>query len=1101
MDPAFFGGRNFDTLSMPQDIDLTSTGPQQTRKPNYTSPSGGASVQHYSPQALLNPKAAASAKSKKPESEPVQEDYHGTSRMIENLHNVAERDDAPTRKRKAPAANDGEESDEERKKTKMGSVHIGSGGTISTHLKDERKQMATEGNANTIDLTNDDGDDDLLVVKDTGNEEICLGLLHCSANVDLVPTVSAKASGFIGRDHWPRTKIEYKRPTLLNNVIELWDRSQKKFGRLEPRVAAALTPLLDGAQVNKIRLKMFLADRKKKQGEMAGQRVSESLKVDVFMYSPRRKADQIGRFLSTKQLFLARPLTNPGTEIFNPHDQLPNYGPKPGASVRPQSSTTYHVQRTVEEMRTEASAMFDNLAKAETLPEMAANEAIITSDLMPHQKQALHFLMEHERSDYEDQESPQHSLWKFAPKPNGRSAWYNVITGHEVMEKPQPIQGGILADVMGLGKTLSILALIAETREASRRFRREEPSSLDGDIERNAKGTLIVCPKSVLSNWQEQIKIHTAQGEVKVYTYHGTNRMQDVYELSKCDIVLTSYDTAGAEFRDGVQKKRALRSINWFRIVLDEAHTIRNQTTSISKACCALLAQRRWAVTGTPVQNNLYDLGALIKFLRLPPFENQSIWSQYIMAPFKTGDVDVIQKLQVLVGSITLRRLKSTVGLPDRTEHRERLTFSPAEALLYKQFATKSRSQFHNITQGGNALRGKAYAHVLKSLSRLRSICAHGREMLSEEDMKEIEGDDPNNAIVLDIGDEPDFTQEDEFVTDKQAYDTFSTMRDSEVDSCESCRRKLGEHDEVQVNGAIDTTGDGDSDSYDASSDDEGNSGVDSGIEPAKHAHDLLGFLTPCFHLICTKCESRHRQDAKATMTTDEHYQCPYCDQYMRFGMFPLRRSALKRHAEQKKDAATGPKEARWDETSYSGPHTKVQALLSDLQNSAKESAKLPEGEPPIRSVVFSGWTAYLDLIEYALTKHDIGFARIDGSMSVKQRSQNLRLFNEFPEITVLLVSIKAGGQGLNFTSANKVYVMEPQFNPGVEQQAVDRVHRIGQTREVEIKHYIMNDSVEEGILKLQEKKEALARMATEKKRTKGEEAKERMQQLRELFK
>ena len=78
---------------------------------------------------------------------------------------------------------------------------------------------------------------------------------------------------------------------------------------------------------------------------------------------------------------------------------------------------------------------------------------------------------------------------------------------------------------------------------------------------------------------------------------------------------------------------------------------------------------------------------------------------------------------------------------------------------------------------------------------------------------------------------------------------------------------------------------------------------------------------------------------------------------------------------------------------------------------------------------------------------------------------------------------------------------MEPQFNPGVEQQAVDRVHRLGQTRAVFIKHYIMNDSVEEGILKLQRKKEALAQISMDKKKSKQEENKARMDDLRELFK
>jgi SNF2 family DNA or RNA helicase len=194
-------------------------------------------------------------------------------------------------------------------------------------------------------------------------------------------------------------------------------------------------------------------------------------------------------------------------------------------------------------------------------------------------------------------------------------------------------------------------------------------------------------------------------------------------------------------------------------------------------------------------------------------------------------------------------------------------------------------------------------------------------------------------------------------------------------------------------------------------------------------------------------------------------------------------------------------KQAKWNEATYSGPHTKVKALLAGLRQSTEESALLPSDEPPIRSVVFSGWTQYLDLIEHALEQHNIKYVRLDGSMSIKARSHVLTEFKTDPDITVLLVSIKAGGQGLNFTAASRVYMMEPQYNPGVELQAIDRVHRIGQERKVEVVHYIMTDSVEEKILDLQERKMELAKMTVEKNLSKAEEAKQKIEYLRDLFK
>jgi SNF2 family DNA or RNA helicase len=260
-----------------------------------------------------------------------------------------------------------------------------------------------------------------------------------------------------------------------------------------------------------------------------------------------------------------------------------------------------------------------------------------------------------------------------------------------------------------------------------------------------------------------------------------------------------------------------------------------------------------------------------------------------------------------------------------------------------------------------------------------------------------------------------------------------------------------------------------------------------------------MGYLTPCYHLICSDCKDVHIQNLTPRLTQDHYHNCTYCEQYVRFGLFELRRSGLKAMLDARNKAKG--KQAKWDDSTYTGPHTKVKALLEDLKKTAAESASLPADEPPIRSVIFSGWTSYIDLIEHALDENDFRFVRLDGSMSLKARSSVLNAFQSDPDITILLVSIKAGGQGLNFTAASKVYMMEPQFNPGVELQAIDRVHRLGQNRDVDIVHYIMNDSVEVKILNLQKKKIALAEMSMEKKLSKAEEAKKRIEELHDLFK
>lgn len=1022
----------------------------------------------------------------------------GLGSMIERYHNVTNREDTPQKKRKSQIIDEDDIEDENRKKAKSPFTGSGGDGTIGQHLKSERENAAAESGPNTaaIDLTNEeDDDDDVVFIGETGpdsNQEVCLGRLFCNAKVFKVPRVPKYQMAKVGKDVWPQARINVRRMGTSNNVIELFDRPSDgsnmgiRFGNMEITMAKALCPLMDGRHINGLRWKVFLDAFPRHPGEFPGGNISRSLKLSVFLYSPRRTADGIGKHLSQAGAFLnSAENMERSVEYYNPQ-QPKNYTPNSlQKRIRPQGSSqlTYGVTRTQEEMIRETTSMFDQLTKSDNLPEKEANSNIIKTPLLPHQKQALHFLSQHERANSEIEEDESNfSLWKSKQDKQGQ-VWYNVITNHTAKTKPE-CRGGILADVMGLGKTLSILALAADTVNEAKTFGQEDSPEDSDSVQRNSKATLIICPKSVMSNWTEQIKLHTKPNKINVYSYHGTQRTQDLDELAGYDIVLATYQTASAELGDKTGKRSALSSIQWFRVVLDEAHTIRNPATGVFKACCALSAQRRWAVTGTPVQNRLDDLGALIKFLKVEPFDDGTNWAKHIIAPFKNANEHVYQHLRFLVDSITLRRQKDNIGLTDRIEKRERLDFTNEEYAIYSQFALQSRMNLGVMAGTSNRLRGKAYAHVLKALGRMRAICAHGREMLSEDDLKELEGLTAGTAI--DLGDEPTDEPDDTFVSEKHAYDTLNMMIESDTNICTGCDARIGEE----------KMGDEDPDIEDLSPPD---TELDS--SDREYEDDTLGYLTPCYHLICTKCKDHHLAQTQDILTADHYHRCIYCDQYVRRGLFGLTRVGLMQHLEARKKNLKRSPHAKWDESTYSGPSTKVKALLDDLNKSAIETQALPINEPPIRSVVFSGWTTYLDLIEHALEEHSINSVRLDGTMSIKARTRVLQTFSSDPTVTVLLVSIKAGGQGLNFTAANKVYMMEPQWNPGVEQQAIDRVHRLGQKRDVRITHYVMAKSVEEGIVQLQAKKEKLAKMSLEKKISRGEEAAKRMAELRELLK
>ena len=157
-------------------------------------------------------------------------------------------------------------------------------------------------------------------------------------------------------------------------------------------------------------------------------------------------------------------------------------------------------------------------------------------------------------------------------------------------------------------------------------------------------------------------------------------------------------------------------------------------------------------------------------------------------------------------------------------------------------------------------------------------------------------------------------------------------------------------------------------------------------------------------------------------------------------------------------------------------------ALLKDPEDYGKDSIKLQELSKHItektgnhKVLVFSQFLGMLAMVRDALEHHNIGYAYLDGSISPKKRQAAIKHFQEEKDCRVFLISLKAGGFGLNLTAADYVYLMDPWWNPAVEQQAIDRVHRIGQKNNVFAYKMICKNTVEEKILQLQNKKRSLA--------------------------
>ena len=772
--------------------------------------------------------------------------------------------------------------------------------------------------------------------------------------------------------------------------------------------------------------------------------------------------------------------------------------------------------RTMEEIRSEVLNVFDSMASSEELPEMDPAATVLTP-MLRHQKQALYFMTHREKPLAEQVDTKLvSSIWQVKPTLGNQAMYYNVITSQTETSPPSESLGGILADMMGLGKTLSILSLVASTKElavsweqqspaqpkaperkkkpgAPHNFDAPVPQTLDlTRLRKNGKATLLVCPLSTVANWEEQIKQHLEPGSLSYHIYHGQNRIKNVNELALYDLVITTYGSVSSELTARSKGKAGpypLEEVGWFRVVLDEAHMIREPTTLQFKAICRLQASRRWAVTGTPVQNRLEDLGSLLAFLRLKPFDERTKFNQYIVNPFRACDPTILTKLRVLVDTITLRRLKDKIDLPPRTDVVARLVFNPEERRLYDFYAKNAHERLEVLTHNNERLLGgKTYIHILQSILRLRLICAHGRDLLNDEDLRVMQGSTLESAITLD--DDDDFLGGAKRpLGEGEAYGYFSLLVNSDQDKCVQCKRRLG---------------------Y---------SGDTSADIRSEKQEDVICYMTPCIHAYCPDCVKHFTdRERRVTYKSNDVGTCPQCHAEVVFSCTEIRHdradneddaTGRRSKAARRSGGAKAPREPGQpslgktiSEDRYTGPHTKTQALLQELL-ALKEKSLANPSEPPYKSVVFSGWTAHLDLIQLALRNAGITYCRLDGKMSRIARSQAMETFRENPAVHVILVSIMAGGLGLNLTTGSNVYVMEPQYNPAAEAQAIDRVHRLGQTRPVRTVRYIMQNSFEERMLDIQNRKIKMANLSMDRgdrSANPNDAARQRLEDLRSLF-
>ncbi|HEX6855422.1 MAG TPA: DEAD/DEAH box helicase [Streptosporangiaceae bacterium] len=286
--------------------------------------------------------------------------------------------------------------------------------------------------------------------------------------------------------------------------------------------------------------------------------------------------------------------------------------------------------------------------------------------------------------------------------------------------------GGVLADDMGLGKTIQLLALLArEQDEHVVQAGTEADTDADGSTRPAPGPSLLVCPMSVVGNWEREAAQFTPQ--LSVHTHHGAGRLTGE-ELSAAvaaaDLVITSY---GVATRD----REALRQVTWHRVICDEAQNIKNAATRQAQAVRSLPAVSRIALTGTPVENRLADLWSIMEFTSpglLGPAEK--FRKKYSVPIERNGDEAATERLKLVTGPFILRRLKTDrsiiADLPDKLEMKVWCNLTPEQASLYQATVTDMLARIEAAE--GIERRGL----VLATMAKLKQVCNHPAHLLGD---------------------------------------------------------------------------------------------------------------------------------------------------------------------------------------------------------------------------------------------------------------------------------------------------------------------------------------------------------------------------------
>ncbi|KAK7928267.1 hypothetical protein PG985_005265 [Apiospora marii] len=601
-------------------------------------------------------------------------------------------------------------------------------------------------------------------------------------------------------------------------------------------------------------------------------------------------------------------------------------------------------------------------------------------------------------------------------------------------------RGGINADDMGVGKTLQALVCIA----------------LNGPKSDDPKPTLIVVPASAVSQWMDEIPKHLDYDKNFTFTHFQAKKGENQNTLERMNIISEverTYRTtkvqhgtdspgdSGEEVGSQSDKHSGvLFRMKFFRVILDEAHSIKNRNSGTFTACRALDAKHRWALTATPLQNKVEEIWPYLAFLQVPWLPSRQDLKQRLN---NLEDPDNDKWLTTMLDAIMLQRKQSceiagqkawdakgkhTLHIwIDQTEE-ERVIYRYID-MRFRQIALQLQDQMKQEGKSGNV------NLLLTLLMYLRQATAH--LFLLESAMKsKMCGEDIRNLQekVKGLEKTPLLQQLERYHNEGPGRqlntDALLGMMLAEKNDpiCHLCGFQL--------------------------TDPRQNKGEDQAKSDQPSAKDMA--VLAKYGLTPEKAASYNLLEQKRKRRNDLRHCTKRGKDDKKLGNDYL---DVQPRAKADDDMFLNALDNNYPEPlTTSAKTTKAISIVLEWQEEA----------PDDKIIIFTQFVQLGQILGRMLQAKGIHFLYFFGELSKKMKDAAIAKFNKAKGIKVMIVSLKCGGTALNLQCANRVIMVDPWWNESIENQAVGRVFRMGQTKDTYIRHIMVNDTVDRRIFDMQ---------------------------------